>query len=124
MPDEARVVGASLAGTLECMKQKKNAHWTEAYARQLLERAEKENLSIAELAREQGLNPKRIYWWRKRLRDAHAQKQPTFAEVKLAAPVAHPFAIRTNSGCTVEVWPGFDAAELARLIAVVEKAPC
>jgi transposase-like protein len=106
------------------MKQKKTAHWTATYARQLLERAEKHNLSVTELAREQGVSPQRIHWWRKRLQAADAPKPPTFVEVKLATPVAHPFAIRTSSGRTVEVWPGFDAAELARLISVVETGPC
>jgi transposase-like protein len=107
------------------MKQKKkNAHWKEAHARQLLEHAEKHNLSIAELAREQGVDARRIYWWRKRLQATPAPKPPTFVEVKLPAPATHPFAIRTSSGRTVEVWPGFDASELARLIAAVEKESC
>jgi transposase-like protein len=106
------------------MKQKKNAQWTETHARQLLAHAEEHGLSVVELAREHRVSPQRIYWWRKRLQNAPAPRQPTFVEVKLVTPAPHPFAIRTNSGRTVEVWPGFDASELARLIAVVEKESC
>lgn len=103
------------------MSKSKNVHWTEKYARAVLEAGDRRKLSNSALARELGVSPQRINWWRKRLRAAQTPTQPAFVEVKLAASSPHPFAIRTNKGRTIEVWPGFDAAELARLIAAVEK---
>jgi transposase-like protein len=101
------------------MKKAKNDRWTESYAREVLDRAKKRNLSDSAVARELGVSPQRVYWWRKRLEAAEAPA-PSFVEVKLPAP--RPFALTTQSGCIIEVWPGFDAAELARLITAVEGA--
>jgi hypothetical protein len=40
------------------------------------------------------------------------------------ADSAQPFAVQVRNGRSVAVWPGFDAAELARLLAVVEDEGC
>lgn len=112
------------------MDTSKNVRWTETYARKVLERARRRNLNDSALARELGVSPQRVRWWRKRLQNADASQTPAssqtpaFAEVTLAAPAAHPFAVHARSGHTIEVWPGFDAAELARLLAAVEGTPC
>jgi transposase-like protein len=118
------------------MSRSNNYRWTETYARKTLERARARGLSDSELARELGVSPQRVYWWRKRLHGAQTPREAAFVEVKLAAPVQehaapaqtlaasrqNPFAIHTANGRTIEVWAGFDAAELARLLAAVEKA--
>ena len=110
------------------MKPAKNGQWTEKHARDVLAMGEQRKLNNSELARELGVSPQRIHWWRKRLRgDAQTSNQPAFVEVKLAGPSAtttRPFAIRTRTGHTIEVWPGFDASELTRLLALVEKESC
>lgn len=100
--------------------------WTEKYARTVLERAEQRKLSIAALADELGVSQQRIYWWRKRLHDGPKVRKPGFVEVRLpATPAPAPaatraFTITTHSGRTIKVWPGFDAAELSRLIVTLE----
>jgi hypothetical protein len=49
----------------------------------------------------------------------------SFVEVSITAPrQAQPFAVQMRNGRSVAVWPGFDAAELARLLAVVEGEEC
>jgi transposase-like protein len=50
------------------MSTNKNRHCTEDDARQVLARGEREGKSITTLAREQGVSPQRLYWWKKRLR--------------------------------------------------------
>jgi transposase-like protein len=42
------------------MSTHKNRHWTEDYARQVLERGEREGKSITALAREQGVSPQAV----------------------------------------------------------------
>lgn len=107
------------------MSTRKNCHWTEDDARQVLARGEREGKSITALAREQGVSPQRLYWWKKRLRDEDVPGTSSFVEVSIRSPrQAQPFAVQTRNGRSVAVWPGFDAAELARLLTVVEGEEC
>ena len=106
------------------MNTHKKRHWTEDDARQVLARGEREGKSITALAREQGVSAQKLYWWKKRLR-GEAPSPSSFVEVSIRAPrQAQPFAVQTRNGRSVAVWPGFDAAELARLLAVVEGEEC
>ena len=106
------------------MSTHKNRHWTEDDARQVLARGEREGKSITTLAREEGVSPQRLHWseaspvkvWR---------STSSFVAVSIRAPrQAQPFAVQTRNGRSVAVWPGFEAAELARLLAVVEGEEC
>ena len=107
------------------MNIRTNQHWTEDHARQVLARGEREGKSITALAREQGVSPQRLYWWKKRLREEGVRGRSSFVEVSITAPrQAQPFAVQMRNGRNVAVWPGFDAAELARLLAVVEDEAC
>jgi transposase-like protein len=106
------------------MSTPKNRHWTEDDARQVLARGEREGKSITTLAREEGVSPQRLYWWKKRLR-GESRSTSSFVEVSIRVPgQAQPFAVQTRNGRSVAVWPGFEAAELARLLAVVEGEEC
>lgn len=112
------------------MSTRTNQQWTEAYAREAIARGDRRGLSTAALARELGVSAQRIYWWRKRLAEAEAPERTPFVEVAVVQPQpeqaqpGQPFAVQTQSGRRVVVWPGFDAGELARLLAVVEGLPC
>lgn len=104
---------------------KKQPRWTRPHARQVLARAAKQGLSTTELARELGVSPQRIYRWRNRLQEPAESPPADFVEVTVAPPPSsRPFMVHTASGCRVEVWPGFDQAELARLVAALEPARC
>lgn len=112
------------------MSTRTNRQWTEAYAREVLARGDRRGLSTAALARELGVSAQRIYWWRKRLAEAKTSERNSFVEVTVARPQpeqpqpGQPFAVQTQNGRRVVVWPGFDAGELARLLAVVEGLAC
>jgi transposase-like protein len=67
------------------MSTHKNRHWTEEDARQVLARGEREGKSITALAREQGVSPQRLYWWKKRLRGEEPSAS-SFVEVSIRAP--------------------------------------
>jgi transposase-like protein len=105
------------------------SNWNAEYARAVLERADRAGLSTAELAEELDVSPRRIQWWRARLAKSPARspkppKPPEFVEVAVAAPTPErPFVVRVGGARAVEVWPGFDAAELERLLSVVVQ-PC
>ena len=106
------------------MTTRKSCHWSKDEARRVLARAEREGKSITMLAREEGVSPQRLYWWKKRLRGEEPSPS-SFVEVRLTEPrQAQPFAVQMRNGRSVAVWPGFDAAELARLLAVVEDEGC
>ncbi len=104
----------------------KQSNWTEKEAREVLKRAKDNGQSLAALAREMGISPCRLYWWRRRLRAADKPgDRPNFIEVKVGpAQPSQPFEVRTSNGRGIEVWPGFDAEELERLISVVEGQKC
>jgi transposase-like protein len=106
------------------MTTRKNCHWSKDEARRVLARAEREGKSITMVAREEGVSPQRLYWWKKRLRGEEPSPS-SFVEVRITPPrQAQPFAVQTRNGRSVAVWPGFEAAELARLLAVVEGEGC
>ena len=107
------------------MNIRNNQHRTEDYARQVLARAERDGRSIKALAREQGVSPRRLYWWKKRLRDEDARSRSSFVEVSIYGATADA-AVRGQmcNGRSVAVWRGFDAATLARLLALVKATEC
>jgi len=74
--------------------------------------------SVAEYCRERGLCAPHFFAWKKRLRqDAPA----AFVAVQVAEPVrGRAIEIRIGSGRSVMVEPGFDAAHLRAVLAVVE----
>ncbi len=102
------------------MQTQKQSHWTEKKAREVLERAKENGQSLAALAREMGISPCRLYWWRRRLRAVdRPSDRPSFIEVKVSPEQpSRPFEVRTSNGRGIGVWPGFDAEELERLISV------
>ena len=108
------------------MSKGKQKRWTEAFAREVLERAERQGQSDGALARELGVSAQRVSWWRRRLGVARGSSTPGFVEVRVRRPEQRqPFVVSVRGGRTVEVWPGFDQDELRRLLAVMEgDAPC
>jgi hypothetical protein len=103
-------------------------YWTETHARRVLEEWKRSGLSISAFARREGIRPRRLLWWRERLREkvptaeappaarkraaARDQKPATAtfapAVVKLAPRVTLPRAtaaavITTRSGRTIEI---------------------
>ena len=107
------------------MRRRTNGRWNEEYARQVLGRASKSGKSDSEMARELGVSPQRIHWWRRRLEELESAMTPPFVEVTVtASPEVRPFVVQSRCGRSVSIWPGFDASELGRLLDVLEDSSC
>ena len=112
--------------------------WTAPTAEAMLAAAERSGLTLCGFARRQGVDARRLYWWRRRLRDAVAAPELTFEEVpqkvngtaaghlaRVEAPVVERFEIVLRGGRVVRVGASFDGEALRRLLAIAdEEAPC
>jgi len=89
-------------------------------------------LALASFARDRGVVPATLSWWRWELRRrAQARRSPAppaFVGVQVVdAPVAArplPFEVVLRGRRIVRVPAGFDAAELGRLLGALESARC
>jgi transposase-like protein len=103
--------------------------WTEADARVVLEALARSGQSVRDFAERHGLDPQRIYLWRRRVAGG---VRTTFREVVVrAAPASTTetqgsvFELTLASGVTIRVPPSFNAEALTRLHEVVGRAhPC
>ncbi len=104
------------------------ARWSEHEARSAISAWRKSGMSIEQFARERGLVPQRIYWWRKKLEGAAkpASKPAGMAllPVQVTPPSrqarGEPVAVFLRTGHIVKVGRGFDEEAFARVVAVLE----
>jgi hypothetical protein len=97
--------------------------WTERDAREVLAALHRSGKSVGAFAAEHGLDPQRLYLWRRRLGGAEVTR---FQEL-FVRPVASRtlpeagsgFEIVLASGDVVRVPASFDGASLARLLEIV-----
>lgn len=100
--------------------------WTREDAREVIAALERSGQSVSTFAADHGLDPQRVYLWRRRLGVA----EPTTFQEILVRPAASPllvppgasFEVALTSGDIVRVPPAFDAAALARLLDVLIRA--
>ncbi len=95
-------------------------------------RLERSGLSIRAFAEREGLKAGSLSFWKWKVgrksgrRGAVPEAEPVrFIELRAEAaaqPTAQPFEVELRSGRRVRVTAGFDAAELARLVVVLEEA--
>jgi transposase-like protein len=102
------------------------ARWTEDDARVVLAALDRSGQSVRAFAEEHGLDPQRLYAWRRRVAggDRITFHEVTVRPERLAAAHDAPlgaFEIVLASGAVIRVPPAFDAAALARLLEVVER---
>jgi transposase-like protein len=92
--------------------------------------AEGSGQSVSVFAAEHGVDPQRVYVWRRRLGEA---ERTTFQELTVRSPARRPraeaddasFEIALASGAVVRVPQSFDGAALARLLDVLTQVrPC
>ena len=95
---------------------------------QVLEAAEREGVTIPELAQKLGCCQETVYSWRRRLRRAENHSSPTptgLVRVQVAEPLAPSdssrLEVRTRTGRAVLVPNDFDASALATVVAVLER---
>ncbi len=94
--------------------------WTEQDARAALAALERSGKSVRVFADEHGLDPQRLYLWRRRLAGG---ERTTFQEVFVrSSPAAQTFEVVLASGVVLRVPPSFDSDALARLLDVLARA--
>jgi transposase-like protein len=94
--------------------------WTEADARAALAALEQSGRPVSVFAAEHGLDPQRLYAWRRRLAGG---ERTTFRELIVRSPSAAAiFEVVLASGVLVRVPSSFDAEALARLLDVLARA--
>jgi transposase-like protein len=105
-------------------------HWTFDEARRVLAAFAASGLTLTAFATREGLQPQRLYKWRRRLSEQAAPLK--FAEVPvgrespttLATTIAHAgFEVVLRSGRVVRFDARFDATALRRLLSVLEGEP-
>jgi|SRR5579862_5243403 len=94
--------------------------WTEEDARAALAALDRSGRPVGVFAQEHGLDPQRLYAWRRRL----AKGEPTtFRELIVRSPpTAAFFEVVLASGVVVRVPSSFDGEALARLLDVLARA--
>lgn len=112
--------------------------WNTAKGRRMVKSWRASGLTVAEFARQEGIDPWRLYWWRRKLEpaatraareDVRAESVATpapFLPVRVSQTVAQPpscatFEVVMVNGRTVRVPADFDASALRRLLGVVEE---
>jgi transposase-like protein len=98
--------------------------WTERDAREVLAALDRSGKSVSVFAAEHGLDPQRVYLWRRRLGRA---ERTTFQELVVHSPALRhstgsAFEIVLASGDVVRVPASFDSVALARLLEVLAQA--
>jgi transposase-like protein len=103
--------------------------WTEQDARVALAALERSGKSVSIFAAEHGVDPQRLYAWRRRLGGA---EPTTFQELIVRTPEAGSvrdgegalFEIVLSSGIVVRVPSSFEPATLGRLLEVLAARAC
>lgn len=99
--------------------------WSTEDAREVIASLEHSGQSVGAFAAEHGVDPQRIYLWRRRLGRTRSAGS-TFRELVVrpaAAEYVHgPFEIVVASGTVVRVPASFDPDGLARLLEVLARA--
>jgi hypothetical protein len=96
--------------------------WTEEGARSVLAAQDASGLSVAAFAAREGLDPQRVYSWRRRLSRSIEASAPAFIEI-------HPPARREvvevvlHCGRVVRVAESIDPSALRRLVDALEQDP-
>ena len=100
--------------------------WTEQDARFVLAALERSGKPLRAFAEEHGLDPQRLYLWRRRVAGGD---RTTFRELIVSPSRASacdadgaPFEVMLASGVVVRVPPSFDATAPARLLEVLTQA--
>ena len=95
--------------------------WTEDSARAALAAQDASGLSVAAYAAREGLDPQRLYFWRRRLgKSAEPSESPTFIEVRPGA-MGELVEIALRSGHVIRVAESIDGGVLRRLVDALEE---
>lgn len=90
--------------------------WSENDARRVLAMVEASGLPVSAFAARRGLNPQRLYVWRRRLA---AEGRPPTAFIELKAVDSARIEVQLRSGHVLRVPERFDATTLRKLLDVL-----
>jgi hypothetical protein len=82
---------------------KTSTRWTHEHAASLLDEAERSGLSDRAFAKRRGIDPQRLWWWRKRLDKTRAKAEVDFVELAVRSPAT---PMSTASPTTASVTAG------------------
>jgi hypothetical protein len=103
--------------------------WSEHEGRGVLIAWRKSGLSLERFAKERGLVPQRVRWWKNKLEGKNtalvrSQSSLALLPVHVTEPASpkrgEPVAVYLRSGHIVKVGRGFDEEAFARVVAVLE----
>ena len=98
------------------LSRRAGGQWTVAEARTLLSSVTASGLTLYAFAHRHGIDPQRLYYWRRRIEGADAA--PAFVEVHRANP--GPVEVVARSGRVLRAADTIDSLTLRRLIAALE----
>lgn len=85
-------------------KKASRPHWTEEDARRLLDELERSGMGLWPFARERGIVPQRLSWWRKRLRDrARASTAIVLAPAAIVEPRGGGIVVRLPNAVAIDL---------------------
>ena len=101
--------------------------WSEVEARGVLEAWRKSGMLLERYARQRGLVPQRLRWWRDRLETVDARRALLAAPAVLPVRVTgdsprrgEPVTVLLRTGHMLKVSHGFDEEAFARVVALLE----
>ncbi len=102
-----------------------HGQWTEVEARGVLEAWRRSGLPMDRYARQRGIVPQRLHWWKQKL--AGAEKSRAIVAALLPVRVTpeasrrgEPVTVLLRTGHMVKVAHGFDEHAFARVVALLE----
>lgn len=100
--------------------------WSEVEARGVLQAWRKSGLSVERFARQRGLVPQRLHWWKRKIEKAEqglVVAAPAMLPVQVTserAPRGEPVTLLLRTGHMVKVSRGFDEHAFTRVVALLE----
>lgn len=100
--------------------------WTEAQAREVIAALERSGKPVSVFAAEHGLDPQRVYQWRRRVAggDGTMFREIVVRPSDRRAEGSSFEVVLASTGDVVRVPPSFDPAVLARLLDVLRARAC
>jgi hypothetical protein len=98
-----------------------HGQWSEVEARGVLAAWQKSGLTIERFARDRGITPQRIHWWKKKL--STSQERPLAllpVQVADTSKRGEPVKVLLRSGHMLKVGRGFDEEAFVRIVAILE----
>jgi len=101
--------------------------WSEVEARGVLEAWRRSGLPLERFARQRGLTPQRLYWWRNKF--AAIDKRSALSATPALLPIrvspeasrrGEPVTVLLRTGHMLKVSHGFDEDAFARVVALLE----